>query len=84
MYNLKMLYLHIYKTVYRTKDFSKNNRKTKLIVKRAQKQTFCKIHSFRFYTARIFKKYRQEDNYFVLTGNNEKPLDPRTYQKSIL
>ena len=72
--------LHIYKTVYRTKDFSKNNRKTKLIVKETKSKHSVRYIPLGSTLLEYLKKYRQEDSCFALTGNSEKPLDPRTYQ----
>lgn len=72
--------LHIYKMAYRTKDFSKNNRKTKLIVKEPKSKHSVRYIPLGSTLLEYLKKYRQEDSYFVLTGNSEKPLDPRTYQ----
>ena len=72
--------LHIYKTVYRTKDFSENNRKTKLIVKEPKSKHSVRYIPLGSTLLEYLKKYRQEDSYFILTGNSEKPLDPRTYQ----
>lgn len=72
--------LHIYKTVYRTKDFSENDRKTKLIVKEPKSKHSIREIPLGSALLEYLKKYRQEDSCFILTGNSEKPLDPRTYQ----
>ncbi len=72
--------LHIHKTVCRTKDFSESERKTKLIVKEPKTKHSVRYIPLGFALLEYLKKYKQEDDYFILNKSRVKPLDPRTYQ----
>lgn len=72
--------LHIHKTACRTKDFSESERKTKLIVKEPKTKHSVRYIPLGSALLEYLKKYKQEDDYFILTKSSVKPLDPRTYQ----